>query len=77
MATIDELNEILGRRRQELTELIPDLVPKPDAEIAGYRLGLGIRKPTQRNLLQQIFGAPDSPEESALQQYFRIRREQI
>lgn len=74
---IDELNEILQRKRLELSTLIPDLVEKPDADIAGYRLGLGIRRPQQRQLLKQIFGEPDSPEESALQQYFRIRRERI
>lgn len=68
--------QIMGRKEEELADLIPGVNPRNE-DIAGYRLGLGIRKPSQRLLLQQIFGKPDSDEEQALQQYFRIKRERI
>ena len=74
---LEELRDILEQRDANVRSAVPDISNSEEPHIAGVRLGLGVRKPSQKMLLSQIFGTPDNPEESALQKYFRIRREQI
>jgi len=72
---MERLAEILEERQP--SDNVPDVMNSEDPKLAGYRMGLGLRRPSQRAMLSQIFGEPENEEERALQRYFRIKKEPL